>query len=724
MKANKLVIRTKRERYSKEKSAMYEAYGKDGMLICCLCEGMVDAFCAYSAVREELTVMDSSSANLLTIKVEASIKAAEKLLKGKFNNLIIFTDKPSEAVILAVTLFKDKSLDYFISLDSTSAAKDITYRFEEIVTEREKSELLCKYLSVFQKKKSVIITADDITKDVVSLLCTDEISCIAIVPPFKGKAVSGIPMISIKNITATIGKENNADFKSALLDITASLRIDIDDFIYPYLLNNINETDNLDIIIEICKRAYNIQTLEEEHGTSILQNAAMYSDHCFTGCIADGGAAYKNSENDCLDIIRYLVTKGLRYSKSTLYDISSMAVDLYDSYKLGLIFKTMIEAGYCTTEEDIRSFAANFIRFAERNDHLTPIDDSHSPSYFQRLDRIRCEQMETMLPYIPDSVFSMRDADGMTLLIIAAKVLNNMPQLFKLILRHTPDVNIIDESGSTALHYISDLECWDALVAAGADINIKDNDGSIPSLSFDDASLQKLLAKTEYADSDREYAERMLFSILDNCYSAETVYENEILIFSLLDIIKPTAKRKWDGYTPLMSLIIQEGYFPDIYDKMLSIGIDINAEDNSGNNTLRIAVLSPECTTAKIRYLIEHGADETPKQYTGSIATIAAGLFHIKSQEWNALWELSDKNIFSYHKKGELETPIMVALRYQNMEAVRFLFNHNAVPNDELGEIQERINRIKTGTVRTECIELFGAYNRRNSGEDKNGNEE
>ena len=193
---------------------------------------------------------------------------------------------------------------------------------------------------------------------------------------------------------------------------------------------------------------------------------------------------------------------------------------------------------------------------------------------------------------------------------------------------------------------------------------------------------------------------------------------------ALLDIIRPSVKREWDGYTPLMSIIVQEGYFPDIYDKMLSVGIDINAEDKSWNNTLRIAVLSPECTTAKIKYLIEHGADEKPQGYRGSLATVAAGLFHIKSPEWNALWNLSDKSIFTYHEKGTLKSPLMVALKYQNMEAVRFLFNHDAVPDDEIGEILERINGIKTDSVRTECIELFESYNRRSSGEEKNGNEE
>ena len=107
----------------------------------------------------------------------------------------------------------------------------------------------------------------------------------------------------------------------------------------------------------------------------------------------------------------------------------------------------------------------------------------------------------------------------------------------------------------------------------------------------------------------------------------------------------------------------------------------------------------------------------------GSVATIAAGLFHIKSTEWRALWELSDKSLFTYHD-DEAESPIMVALRYQNMEAVRFLFNHDTVPIEELEMIEERIKGIKTESTRVECMELFSAYSKRVEKEGNNGKKE
>ena len=722
-----MITKFRRKQYSVEEETLYEAYGNETMLICYISEdyeeSTINGFAGYSEETGILSLVDSSKIFLVSIEAEISTGVTDKILKRKFDNLVIYTDSPFETAIFACTLLGNKKPDYFISMNDIELHQEFTHHFNEIVTDKDKGKILCRYLSAFSKECTVLIVADDITEEVSALLYTDEINCIVIVPATAKIGVLGVPKMLVKGISATVEEEDNDIFKKAFLKTIDTLDIKVDDFIYAYLLNNIDPTDTLQTVRTVCKRVHNLKSLEEKYGTSILMNAANCRDYCYTGCIAQGGAAYKNSINDCLDIIRYLVSIGMRYSKSNIYDISSMAIDLYDSYKLGMIFKTMMEAGYSASDEDIRSFVANFITRASNNDHLTPIDDSHSPSYFQRLDKIRCEQLQTMLPYIPENVFSMRDADGKTLLIIAAENLDSFSGLFRMILHHTPDVNVIDEDGRSALHYAGDLEKWDALVAVGADMNIKDVEGKLPSLDFDNEELDKLLARKEYTDSDRAYAERMLFLLLNDCYSAEIIYEKKELIMSLLEIIRPTAMRTWDGYTPLMDIMVQEGYFPDIYDKMLSIGIDINAQDSSGNNALRIAVLSPECTTAKIRYLIEHGADETPHKYMGTVATIAAGLFHIKSTEWEALWELSDKSLFTYHD-DEAESPIMVALRYQNMEAVRFLFNHDTVPTEELKMIEERIKGIKTESTRVECMELFSAYSKRVEKEGNNGNKE
>lgn len=712
MKRNKFTKKFNRDRWSSDNTARYEAYGEDSSLVCLIDDKAIKSFRAYSEKTGEFIAVDASCGSLVSARCVSSVPS-ESVLKSSFRSMVIYSDNPVSAVILAYVLIQEHNPDYFVSLEGTEVPSGIADRFEETVTDNEKGRILTEYLAAFEPESTLIVTAGDLSKTLVSILMSDKLRCIVILPRSCRQQMVGIPKLAIESIEASISDKDNDEFKKLFLSTADSFGIKIDDFAYAYLLNDINPTDTLDTVRKVARRVHSLESVEEEYGTRILHNAACCHDGCYTGDIAQGGAAYKKSTEDCIEIVRYLVSIGLRYGKAGKDDLADMGYDLYDSYKLGNIFRTIMEAGYDTTLEDLQAFVGNFISNAESNDHLTPIDDSHNPSYFQRLDRIRCEQFEEMSPYLPDEIFLLRYTDGSTLLTIAARRLENLPKLFKLILDRSPNVDAVDEEGCTALHYVGELEKWDALIAAGARTDIKDKEGRIPARGFDRDELQKLLDKKEYSDTDREYAERMLFSVIDDSYNADEVYKHEDIIMSLLDIIRPTAKRNWDGYTPLMAIIVQPGYFPEIYDKMLSIGIDINAMDNGGNNTLYVSVLSPECTTAKIRYLINHGANGEGNNYKGSVATIAAGLFHIESPEWNALWELCDKSIFTY-KNEEANSPIVVALYYQNMDAVRFLFNHDAVPEDEIDEVNETIMGIRSKTIRTEALEYFSAYKSRN----------
>ena len=722
MKRNKITKKFRRKNeWASENLSRYEAYGENASLVYLVNnDKAIEGFRAYSEKTGEFIAVDASCGVLVSALCVSSVPS-ESVTKSSFRSMVIYSDDLKAAVALAYVLLKEIHPDYFVSLDGTEVNPEIADYFITTVTDSDKGRILTEYLAAFEPKSTLIVTAGDLSKTLVSLLMSDKLRCIVILPRSCRQHMVGIPELAIESIEASISDKNNDEFKKLFLSTVDNFGINLDDFAYAYLLNNINPTDTLDTVRKVAGRVRSLESVEEEFGTKILHNAVCCHDGCYTGGVAQCGAAYKKSTDDCIEIIRYLVSVGLRYGKAGRDDLADMGYDLYDSYKLGNIFRTMMEAGYDTTLEDLQAFVGNFISNAESNDHLTPIDDSHNPSYFQRLDKIRCEQFEEMSPYLPDEIFLLRYTDGSTLLTIAAQRLDSLPKLFKLILDRSPNVDAVDEEGCTALHYVGDLERWDALIAAGAKTDIKDKEGRIPAIGFDRDELQKLLDKKEYSDTDREYAERMLFSVIDDSYDADEVYKHEDIILALLDIVRPTAKRDWDGYTPLMAIIVQPGYFPEIYDKMLGIGIDINAMDNGGNNTLYVAVFSPECTTAKIRYLIKHGANGEGHNYKGSVATVAAGLFHIESPDWNALWELCDKSIFTY-KNEEANSPIMVALYYQNMDAVRFLFNHDAVPEDEVDDVNEMITGIRSKTIRTEALEYFSAYKARNGiGENSDG---
>ena len=142
-----------------------------------------------------------------------------------------------------------------------------------------------------------------------------------------------------------------------------------------------------------------------------------------------------------------------------------------------------------------------------------------------------------------------------------------------------------------------------------------------------------------------------------------------------------------------MSALVQPGYFPDLYEKMLGRGVDVNARTSTGENALFVTALSPECTAAKIRFLLSHGVDASLSiKGRGSVANVASTLFHFRSEEWNALWQCGDKSIFTYGE-GKVRSPLYIALEHRNMPAIKFLLKHGAVRGDEAVEIREMLQQ-------------------------------
>ena len=726
MKKNTLTkIYPNKSNWRDSESSLYKAYGNDGSTFACDIEDMkISGIRAYSPITGTLTLATKAYGNNVWMEMAVSSEDMEEILSGEYRNIIIRTSYECNGVIagslLSSVIKKDPC--YLIS---ASGIPDLLRNSGESITGMRKAAALLEYLSLFDKDAGIIAAGMDIHIIAQTLSCPC-ISMVAVVP--EGTEVKDLPedtaVLDIKYISVTVHEDSNDLFKKEFLRIIDDYGIKPDESIYAYLLNDIDRTVTLETIRAIAENHVNKWTLgsfDNEYGTSILYNAVNCHDGCFTSVAAQCGAAYADSVNDCLDIIRYLIHKGFKYNphSSDKYDIAEMANALYDSYKIGRVFRTMIEQGYNISNDDEFMFMMNFISMAESNDHLTPIDDSHNPSYYKRLDKIRCEQFAEISPYINDVVFEIRDSGGDSLLIHAAKRLENLPKLFKMILSRSSNVDAKDEDGYTALHYVTDLERWNALIEAGADTETKDNDGEKPGLSLKKEAIEELLSLDEYSESDRILAAKMLFCLIDDCYAAEETYRNFDYVMKLLDIIKPDVRDEWTKYTPLMAIIVQEGFFPEIYDKMLSIGIDINAE-TGGENVLRLAVLSPECTAAKIRYLIGHGADGSALvPWRGTVANIAAALFHLESLEWNALWEYPDKTIFTYTHKAEtkgdadVDSPLMIALEYQNMEAVRFLISHDAIVPSELACIEDVIQRMKSRTVKAEAGSLLAGYKAR-----------
>ena len=655
----------------------------------------VSSVLVYSEKTSMLTGVGTIKGMDIALEARISSSSLEKILTGKSRAYVMNTDDSASSMILGAML----SCNDHRYIISTGRIPGVLNGEGEIVEGMKKAFVMTDYLALFGKDACVIVSGLN-PLGLRDLLSNSSIRCIAIVSEgcSSGCLASCLPrdtaLIDIISIDTELYAHDNSVSRMKILNIIDSCGIRADRKILAYLLNDIDDTDSLETVREIsekhmnCSRLYGIDSL---YGTEILRNAI--------------------SQQACIYIIRYLVRMGFRYNPhpSDEHDISRMVLELYSSPELGKIFAVMMEQGYSVSAEEIFAFMDNLISWAKLNgEYLTLIEDSHTPSYYMRLDEIRCMQFRYISPYIADSVFYMRDACGNSLLHIAARELEYFPRFFSMILERSAEViNAKNEDGFVPLHYITDSARWDAIIAAGADTGIRDPGGSIPKLHVRKEAVDELLSKRNPAESDRILAERMLFHILDDCYGADKTYEYMDRIMRLLDIISAEARQEDTGYTPLMAIIIQEGYFPEIYDKMLSIGININARCDDGNNALRLAVLSPECTAAKIRYLIDHGADASVcTLLRGTIANIAASLFHIRSEEWNAMWLYEDKSIFTYSDE-RTESPLMIAIRHQNMDAISFLMSHGAALHENKAELLDRIRKLRSNKLRTDVSGFF-----------------
>ncbi len=106
---------------------------------------------------------------------------------------------------------------------------------------------------------------------------------------------------------------------------------------------------------------------------------------------------------------------------------------------------------------------------------------------------MNCSASSSLIQHKID--YSIRDKEGKTLLITAAKTMN-LPVVKNILKYNKNCVNLKDNNGATALHYacaLGQLSMVRALLDAGADIMAKDNEGNTP-LHYANCSVQKVEA--------------------------------------------------------------------------------------------------------------------------------------------------------------------------------------------------------------------------------------
>ncbi|MBO8443054.1 MAG: hypothetical protein IAC42_04770 [Spirochaetes bacterium] len=409
-------------------------------------------------------------------------------------------------------------------------------------------------------------------------------------------------------------------------------------------------------------------------------------------------ACVREMSDEC---ISYLVHKGLRFSvvqnlRLFVYEpaLERVVQDLFDSPQLARVLSAVLSSGYRTSVEDLFSLMDSFIDWSVHFDHLVPIGSSD-----EVLDEVRCRQFDTLLPFLPEDVFSFRDCCGDTLLSLASGHLGRhrvLEGLFRKILDKSPDVNFINEDGHTALDCASDGAFIAALLERGA------IHGPGP-----DERKSSSPAGSRLGDCDRK-----LFSLIDDC--GWNMHEE--CFCELADFLDRNGDRldrnavSEDGTTVFMSLMWGDFYRPELYDVFLTLGYDVNSIDADGENAFFSAVRCPDCHLDHVGWLLDHGADwRLVNAWGETIFHQAARLFHCKEETWHRFDFIRDKDIFLARDcKGH--SPLHIAFEYMNMPAISYLMENGCVAEDELEWIREQARKIRGRALKETLICLFHSY--------------
>lgn len=279
------------------------------------------------------------------------------------------------------------------------------------------------------------------------------------------------------------------------------------------------------------------------------------------------------------------------------------------------------------------------------------------------------EKIKYLLQANPEQLNSV-DENGETLLYKATK--NSSQRTVRFLLIKGADVNIKNSDGSTPLHVVTSAYIARELISRGANLDARDNEGKTPlhrkfmSHTKGDIQIIKELIKNgadvNAKDKDDVTPLHMATGSKD---LAEKLVENGADV---------NAKDK-NGATPLH--MASRGS-KDLAAKLIENGADVNAKDNNGRTPLHLA---SETYESPVRMLLfENGANVNAKDKEGTTPLHMAARWSKRSM--GPVVELIENGAGVNAKDNNGQTPLHFAVKHRSIEsAVKHLVDNGAEVN-------------------------------------------